>query len=67
MSWEPEASLPTAVIQEFENKLSKEVYEQRASHYGYNSSSVMIAAKTEIHDKSKRVRTECPVIQDSQG
>ena len=64
VTWEPESSLPIAVVQEFENKISSEAYEQTASQYGYESSTIMIADNEKELQPNKRAKMERPVMQD---
>ena len=67
VTWEPESSLPQAIVQEFESNITSEVTEKKTSQYGYDCNTLVVESEVDPLQLNKKSKIECPIIQESEG
>ena len=67
VTWEPESSLPQAIVQEFENNITNEISEKKTSQYGYDCNTLVVESEMDQLQPNKKSKIERPVIQESEG
>ena len=65
MTWEPESSLPPAVVEEFECGIQAEVVQHTENSCGQNITTLGVSKSQ--GDGSKRPRIDRPVIEKTTG
>lgn len=67
VTWEPESSLPTSVIKDFNDGIAFDAIEVRTEQYGLEVTTIKTQERKGRSQLAKRTRTEWPVIENSSG
>lgn len=67
ISWEPESSLPAAVVQEFESGISAEVTQHVAESYGQHTFTLEVSSTSARVNPAKKPRISRPVVSKTTG